>query len=211
MPSVSSISIFACAFKLIIHVSMYLSSTFSRFCTNVIKFCFSTHVFPLLLASAKLYFIALSTLFASLFAKPKSNAILSIFLKSTPYVISNSIYGFASISAIASFPNVSYTFLLLLADIPNFSKKPTISHRSHFSANSSEIFTAFAEFIPLIFSSFSGSKRNTCKVSSPNFSIIFFAVAGPTPVIIPPAKYLSKASNVSGIIFSNVSILNCLP
>ena len=29
--------------------------------------------------------------------------------------------------------------------------------------------------------------------------------------MLPFAKYLSKASKVSGIVFSNVSILNCLP
>ncbi len=44
-------------------------------------------------------------------------------------------------------------------------------------------------------------------VSSPNVSTIFFAVAGPTPFIVPFAKYLSKASGVYGITFSNVSTL----
>ena len=127
------------------------------------------------------------------------------------YVISNNIYGSDSILSIASFPNVSYTFLEFDADIPNFSKKPTISHRLHFSVNSSDIAMAFAEFMPFIVANLSGSKRSTCNVSGPNSFIIFFAVAGPTPVIIPPDKYLSRASNVSGIIFSNVSILNCLP
>ena len=105
---------------------------------------------------------------------PNSNAILSIFLKSTPYVISNNVYGFASISFTAFFPNASYTFLLFAADIPNFSKKPTISHKSHFSVNSSDIFIAFSLFIPLTVANLSGSNFSTCIVSSPIFCIIFF-------------------------------------
>lgn len=49
------------------------------------------------------------------------------------------------------------------------------------------------------------------RVSSPNLSTIFLAVAGPTPFIIPFAKYFSKASLLLGSFFSKYSILNCLP
>ena len=55
------------------------------------------------------------------------------------------------------------------------------------------------------------SNLNTLIVSSPNFFIIFFAIDGPSPFIFPFAKYFSNAPNVSGISFSNVSTLNCLP
>ena len=69
----------------------------------------------------------------------------------------------------------------------------------------------FASVIPFIEASFIGSNLNTEIVSSPNLSIIFFAVAGPIPFIAPFAKYLSRLAIVLGIIFSKVSILNCLP
>ena len=62
-----------------------------------------------------------------------------------------------------------------------------------------------------ILASFSGSYFNICIVSSPNVSIIFVAVAGPTPLMFPFAKYVSSAAKVCGINFSNVSILNCSP
>ena len=62
-----------------------------------------------------------------------------------------------------------------------------------------------------MFDSILGSNLNIFIVSSPNVPTIFFAVAGPIPFIVPLAKYLSSASKVCGIIFSNVSILNCLP
>ena len=77
-----------------------------------------------------------------------SIAILSILKKSTPYVISTNTYGFFCISSMASFPSASYTFLLLLAFIPNFSKNPTICHRFHLVLNSSAISSAPVDEIP---------------------------------------------------------------
>lgn len=52
--------------------------------------------------------------------KPKSNAILSTFLKSTFCTISTKIYGFASISSIVELPSSLYTFFALDTLIPEF-------------------------------------------------------------------------------------------
>ena len=65
--------------------------------------------------------------------------------------------------------------------------------------------------MPFISANLSGSNLNIFIVSSPNFLIIFLAVTSPIPFTLPFPKYFSSADKVSGIIFSNVSTLNCLP
>ena len=116
-----------------------------------------------------------------------------------------------SISSIAFVPYKSNTFFACSAPIPNLSKNPTICHTSQFSIKLSDISFAFFSDIPLTSASLSGSYLKICMVSSPNFFIILFAIASPIPFIFPFDKYLSKADKVLGIIFSKVSILNCLP
>ena len=136
---------------------------------------------------------------------------MSICLKSTPLAISIIIYGFASICSIAFIPNRLYTFFACSAPILNLSRNPTICHTSQFSKKLCDISSAFVFVIPFISANLSGSNLKILIVSSPNFLIIFLAVASPIPFTFPFAKYFSNAPNVSGIIFSNVSTLNCLP
>ena len=126
---------------------------------------------------------------------------MSICLKSIPLIISINIYGFVSISDIASIPRVLYTFFALSTPIPNLSRKPTICHTSQFSIKLLEISIAFSLVIPFICANLCGSNFNICMVSSPNLSTILLAVTGPTPFIFPFAKYASNASVVCGINF----------
>ena len=128
-----------------------------------------------------------------------------------PLAKSINMYGFDSICSIAFTPNKSYIFFACSAPSPNFSKNPTICHTSQFSIKLCAISIALFSEIPLISANFSGLNLNIFMVSSPNFFFIFLAVASPIPLIVPFDKYLSNAPNVSGISFSNVSTLNCLP
>ena len=144
-------------------------------------------------------------------SNPFSNAYLSSLAKSTPFTKSINIYGFSSISSIVCVPSFLNIFLAFAGLIPKLSKKPTICQSSQFSTKHCAISIALSLVIPFICVSFSGSNLNTFIVSSPNNFTIFFAVAGPIPLIVPFDKYFSNDSNVFGIIFSNVSTLNCIP
>ena len=55
--------------------------------------------------------------------------------------------------------------------------------------------------MPFISESLSGSNLNIDKVSSPNLSIIFLAVAGPIPLIVPLARYFLMLGHFVALIF----------